>query len=592
MTTALTTLIHNQVSGYQGDPTYLLQILRKIQLLCGHIPENAIAQLADQLAISAPKIRALIEFYHFLHYRPRGQYDIYISDSIIDQMSGKKEITTYLCEQLDIKLNQPRADHLLTIANTPCTGMSDQGPAALINGRALPRLTRHRARQIVAKINAAIAVEAWPKAWFAVADNIQSQGILLNSQSQPGAAIKKALASSPLYSLAEIDKSNLRGCGGAGFKTAEKWKACRLSAEGERYVICNGDEGEPGTFKDRVLLTSYSEQLFEGMTLCAYVVGAQKGFIYLRYEYQYLYQKLNDALQTRREANLLGTHIVGSDLSFDIEIVIGAGSYVCGEESALIESLEGKRAIPRIRPPFPATHGYLGKPTVVNNVESFCYAALIIEKGADHFSNQGVPGFSGSKLLSISGDVEKAGIYEIPLGMPVKNILNLCGAKSVQAVQVGGPSGTLITPAEFNRAISFDDLNTGGAFMVFNHSRDLLENALNFTHFFKNESCGFCTPCRVGSKLLSELADKVAAGHGARLDIDSIKELNQVMKQISHCGLGQRAAEPLLQTLEKFPEYFTKRITDKEYQPSFDIERSIQRAREIVSLQSHQEGDQ
>jgi len=592
MTTALTTLIHNQVSGYQGDPTYLLQILRKIQLLCGHIPENAIAQLADQLAISAPKIRALIEFYHFLHYRPRGQYDIYISDSIIDQMSGKKEITTYLCEELDIKLNQPRVDHLLTIANTPCTGMSDQAPAALINGRALPRLTRKRVRQIVTKIQAGIAIEAWPEEWFAVADNIQSQGILLNSQSHPGAAIKKALASSPLDSLAEIDKSDLRGCGGAGFKTAQKWKACRLSEEGERYVICNGDEGEPGTFKDRVLLNSYSEQIIEGMTLCAYVVGAQKGFIYLRYEYQYLYQKLNDALQTRREANLLGDHILGRDLSFDIEIVIGAGSYVCGEESALIESLEGKRAIPRIRPPFPATQGYLGKPTVVNNVETFCYAALIIEKGADNFSAQGLSGFSGCKLLSISGDVEKAGIYEIPLGMPVKNILNLCGAKSVQAVQVGGPSGTLITPAEFNRAISFDDLNTGGAFMVFNHSRDLLENALNFTHFFKNESCGFCTPCRVGTKLICDLADKVAAGHGARLDIDSIKELNQVMKQMSHCGLGQRAAEPLLQTLEKFPEYFTKRITDKEYQPTFDIEKSIQRAKEIVSLQSHQEGDQ
>jgi len=593
-----TDFIHNQVKRYQGNPAYLLQILRNIQRLCTHIPENAIVLLATQLAISPPKIRALIEFYHFLHYRPRGQYDIYISDSIIDQMSGKNEIAAYLCEKLNIKLNQPSADNLLTIANTPCTGMSDQGPAALINGRALPRLTQKRVRQIVAKIQAGIAIEAWPKEWFAVADNIQSKGVLLNSPSHPGAAIKKALASSPLDSLAEIDKSGLRGCGGAGFKTAKKWKACRLNS-GEkkenapaRYVICNGDEGEPGTFKDRVLLNSYSEQLIEGMTLCAYVIGAQKGFIYLRYEYQYLYQKLNDALHKRREANLLGAHILGSDLSFDIEIFIGAGSYVCGEESALIESLEGKRAIPRIRPPFPATQGYLGNPTIVNNVESFCYAALIIEKGADNFSNQGVHGFSGCKLLSISGDVEKAGIYEIPLGIPVKSILNLCAAKSVQAVQVGGPSGTLITPTEFNRVISFDDLNTGGSFMVFNESRDLLENALNFTRFFMNESCGFCTPCRVGSKLLCELADKVAAGHGARLDIDSIKELNHVMKQMSHCGLGQRAAEPLLQTLEKFPEYFAKRITDKEYQPSFDVEKSIQRAKEIISIQNNQEGTQ
>ncbi len=303
-----------------------------------------------------------------------------------------------------------------------------------------------------------------------------------------------------------------------------------------------------------------------------------------------LYEKLNAALHKRREAQLLGLHILDSDLSFDIEIFMGAGSYVCGEESALIESLEGKRAIPRIRPPFPVTRGYLGKPTVINNVETFCYAALIIDKGADNFSAQGLSSFSGCKILSISGDVEKAGLYEIPLGLPVKSVLNLCGAKSVQAVQVGGPSGTLITASEFNRVISFGDLNSSGSFMVFNQDRDLLENALNFTHFFMKESCGFCTPCRVGTKLMWDLADKVAAGQGARLDLDSIKQLNHVMNEMSHCGLGQRAAEPLLQTLEKFPEYFVKRMTDKDYQPSFNVEESIQRAIDIVEIQGNQKG--
>ena len=588
MNKPLTTLIHNQVRGYRGNAAYLLQILRNIQFSCGHIPEDAIQQLSTELTISPPKIRALIEFYHFLHYRDRGHYDIYMSDSIIDHISGKNELSEYLCEKLQVKLNQPRADGIVTVANSSCTGMSDQGPAALINGLPLTRLSKKRIDQIVGKIEKNIAVKEWPKAWFAVADNIQSKGVLLNIETEPGAAIKKALTMDPHYTLAEIDKSALRGCGGAGFKTALKWKYCRLSEENERYVVCNADEGEPGTFKDRVLLNSYAEQLIEGMTICAYVIGARRGVIYLRYEYQHLYQKLNAALQKRREANLLGTRILGSGLSFDIEIFMGAGSYVCGEESALIESLEGKRAIPRIRPPFPVTRGYLDKPTVVNNVETFCYAALIIEKGADDFSAQGISGFSGCKILSISGDVEKAGIYEIPLGLPVKNILNLCGAKSVQAVQVGGPSGTLITPSEFNRVISFDDLNTGGSFMVFNQSRDLLENALNFTHFFMNESCGFCTPCRVGTKLMCDLADKVAAGQGARLDLDSIKQLNHVMNKMSHCGLGQRAAEPLLQTLEKFPEYFVKRMTDKDYQPSFNVEESIQRAIDIVEIQSNQ----
>ena len=583
----LTIFIHSQVRGYQGNAAYLLQILRNIQFSYGHIPEDAIQQLVTELTISPPKIWALIEFYHFLHYRPRGRYDIYLSDSIIDHMSGKDEITRYLCEKLNVTLNQPRADGLLTVADTSCTGMSDQGPAALVNGLALTRLSKKRIDAIVEKIESKTPVQAWPKAWFAVKDNIQSKGVLLNAETLPGAAIQKALATDPHEILGEIDKSALRGCGGAGFKTAVKWKSCLLSDDNERYVICNADEGEPGTFKDRVLLSRYAEQLIEGMTLCAYVIGAAKGIIYLRYEYQHLYKKLQKRLQKRRQAKLLGAHILGSGLSFDIEIFIGAGSYVCGEESALLESLEGKRGIPRIRPPFPVTHGYLNKPTVINNVETFCYAALIIEKGAENFAAQGIAGFSGCKILSISGDVEKAGIYEIPLGMQIKSVLNLCGAKSVQAVQVGGPAGTLITPSEFNRVISFDDLNTGGSIMVFNQSRDILENALNFTHFFMQESCGFCTPCRVGTKLMTDLADKVAAGHGARLDLDSIKQLNQVMNAMSHCGLGQRAAEPLLQTLEKFPEYFVKRMTDKEYQPSFDVEKSIQRAIDIVTIESN-----
>ncbi|HEY5715718.1 MAG TPA: NAD(P)H-dependent oxidoreductase subunit E [Psychromonas sp.] len=587
MNKPLAALIHEQVKTYRGDATYLLQILRNIQFSYSHIPEQAIQQLSSALTISIPKIRALIEFYYFLHYRPRGDYDIYLSDSIIDHMSGKNEITAYLCEKLNVELNQPRADGRVTVANTSCTGMSDHGPAALVNGFALTGLTRKRVDQIADKIEANIAVEEWPKAWFDVTDNIQSKGVLLNAETKPGEALKKALAADPHDSLAEIDKSGLRGCGGAGFKTAAKWKSCLLCADSERYVVCNADEGEPGTFKDRVLLNSYADQLIEGMTLCAYVIGAQKGVIYLRYEYLHLYKKLQETLQKRRAANLLGAHILNSELSFDIEIFMGAGSYVCGEESALLESLEGRRAIPRIRPPFPVTHGYLGKPTVINNVETFCYAALIIEKGAENFAAQGLAGFSGCKILSISGDVEKAGIYEIPLGLPVKNVLNLCGAQAVQAVQVGGPSGTLITPAEFNRVISFDDLNTGGSFMVFKQSRDILENALNFTHFFMHESCGFCTPCRVGTKLMCDLADKVATGQGARLDLDSIKQLNHVMNEMSHCGLGQRAARPLLETLEKFPEYFVKRMSDKEYQPSFDVEKSIQRAIDIVNIESN-----
>ena len=217
MDESLTELIHNQIKDYRGNAAYLLQILRNIQFSCGHIPEHAIALLSAELALSAPKIFALIEFYHFIHYQPRGQYDIYLSDSIIDHMSGKNELSEYFCKKLNVKLNQPTADGLLTVANTSCTGMSDQGPAALVNGLALTRLSKKRIDQIVEKIANNIAVKEWPKTWFTVADNIQSKGALLNIETEPGAAIKKALTMDPHYTLAEIEKSGLRGCGGAGF---------------------------------------------------------------------------------------------------------------------------------------------------------------------------------------------------------------------------------------------------------------------------------------------------------------------------------------------------------------------------------------
>ena len=347
-------------------------------------------------------------------------------------------------------------------------------------------------------------------------------------------------------------------------------------------MICNADEGEPGTFKDRALLNSFARTVIEGMTVCGLTIGASKGFIYLRHEYEFLRPRLQRRLERRRHSKLLGRNILGHQgINFDIEIVMGAGSYVCGEESALIESLEGKRGIPRIRPPFPVTHGYRGRPTVVNNVETFAYAAGVVANGPDFFTND--EAHLGWKLLSISGDCDAPGIYEISLGTTVGDVLKMCGAKDVLAVQVGGPGGVLLSPAEFDSKLSFDESNTGGSFIVFNNSRDMLDVALNFTRFFAHESCGFCTPCRVGTKLMQGMAEKIAAGHGARLDIEQMQRLNRLMTQASHCGLGQRAAVPILTTYEKFPEVFNRRMEDVEFKPAFDVDAAIERSRQIVA---------
>ena len=424
-------------------------------------------------------------------------------------------------------------------------------------------------------------LEKWPLDWFLIEDSIYRKGPLLDHSVVPGAAIQRALQLGRDLTLKELENSGLRGCGGAGFPTHVKWDLCRQSKRQQRFVVCNADEGEPGTFKDRALLHQYADTLLEGMTVCAVTIGANKGFIYLRHEYEFLRDSLQRRIDRRRDQGLLGRSILGHHgIHFDVEIYMGAGSYVCGEETALLESLEGKRGIPRVRPPFPVTHGYMRRPTVVNNVETLCYAARILEHSPSILDHDGnVPGW---KLLSISGDCESPGIYEVPLGTSIRDILEMCGATDVQAIQIGGPAGVLISPSEFDRATSFDDLNTAGSFIIFDRSRDLLETALNFTHFFAHESCGFCTPCRVGTKLIAQLADKVAEGHGARLDIEQMRRLNKLMTQASHCGLGQRAAVPILATHQKFPDCFARRMEDVEYKPAFDVEAAIQRSIEIV----------
>jgi [NiFe] hydrogenase diaphorase moiety large subunit len=380
-----------------------------------------------------------------------------------------------------------------------------------------------------------------------------------------------------------IAQSKLRGRGGAGFATGLKWRLCKEAAGDVRYVVCNADEGEPGTFKDRMLLQHQADKVFEGMTTCAFVIGARKGFLYLRGEYRYLLPHLQTVLAEQRCRGLLGKNILGRQgFEFDIDIVVGAGAYICGEESALIESLEGKPGIPRNRPPFPVTHGYQNQPTVVNNVETFVAAASIIARGSDWFKSVGTEESTGCKLLSISGDCTAPGIYEYPFGTTIQQILRECGAKNTLAVQIGGPAGTLIGEADFQRTIGFEDLSTGGSFIVFSDKRNILQVIQNFTSFFAHESCGFCTPCRIGTTLLKRSMDKIAANYGTHLDIHELKQVSELVKQFSHCGLGRTAANPVLDGLRSFPELFETRLTDQAYTPGFDLDSALNEARRLT----------
>ncbi len=564
---------------WNGNPHNLLQILIGLQQTFQHIPAAAIELLAEKLSLSFATIKGIISFYSFLHLEPRGSYDILFSDNIIDQMQGSRALATRLSE----RLGSTGLDGQISIDFTSCTGMGDQGPACLVNGHTIASLTPARIEQIALLIKRELPLEQWPHELFSIKGNIQRKDIQLSGNLTPGDAIGTTLRQGQENTLKQIETSGLRGRGGAGFSTATKWRFCREAEAKERVVVCNADEGEPGTFKDRLLLQFYPDRLFEGMTLCAAVIEAGKGFLYLRGEYLYLLEPLQKELGRRRAEGLLGKAILGdSDFNFDIEIHLGAGAYICGEESALIESLEGKRGIPRIRPPFPVTSGYLGYPTVVNNVETLVAAAMIVDKGADWFRSRGTESSTGTKLLSISGDCEQPGIYEYPFGVTIERVLADCGATGVQAVQVSGPAGELIPPSEFQRRISFEDLATGGSLMIFNQQRNLLETVSNFSAFFAHESCGFCTPCRVGTTLLVKRLEKVINSHATCKDLDNMEIIGTLMRETSHCGLGQTAANPILESMAKFPDLYRARLRSTSFEPAFDVDASLEEARRIT----------
>lgn len=571
------------LARHNHDANNLLQILCEIQEQHGYIPPDAVDHLITRLQIPRVKIEGMAAFYSFLHLQPHGEYRVLFSDNITDRMLGSPPLMEQMCRELWVEPGKVSEDGLVSVGTTSCTGMCDQGPALLVNNIAVTNLTAQRVGTICELIRKRVPLSSWPGEFFTVTDHIRRKDVLLGSELAPGAALAALLARGAGQTLDEIKISKLRGRGGAGFSTATKWETCRAAPREQHYVVCNADEGEPGTFKDRVLLSCCADTVIEGMTLCARIIGAQKGFIYLRGEYRYLLEHLHQVLQRRREHRLLGRDILGhADFDFDIDIHIGAGAYICGEESALIESLEGKRGTPRNRPPFPVTHGYLNQPTVVNNVETFAAASLIALHGGAWYAGIGTGTSSGTKLLSVSGDCAHPGIYEYPFGTTVAQVLADCGAKNTQAVQVSGPSGVCLAANEFERRIAFEDVPTAGAFMVFNRSRDMFEVARNFVHFFAHESCGFCTPCRVGTPLLRNMMDKLACGRGSPYDFAEIEKLNQLLRSMSHCGLGHSACNPVLDTIAKFRPAYDQRLLHKEYVPAFDLDYALSQARRMT----------
>lgn len=590
-----------QICADRGnDRGRMMDIVRAVQEKFGCVSGEAMNQIAEHVSVHRVEVESVVSFYTFLSTRPKGKVVIRLCDDVIDEMKGSRRVGKALRDELGIDFGETTEDGKISLEYTPCIGMCDQAPAALINDTIVTYMSPDSVKRIVKNLREdpdpqklvsrfGDGNNAHDLMRSMVHNNIRQEGPVVFADLAPGEAIKKAVAMSPVEVIRDVKTARLRGRGGAGFPTGMKWDFTRAAEGDKKFVICNADEGEPGTFKDRVILTEKADLLFEGMTIGGYAVGADTGILYLRAEYAYMRAFLEAELAKRREANLLGNNIAGKEgFNFDIRIQMGAGAYICGEETALISSCEGLRGDPKNRPPFPAQKGYQAYPTTVNNVETFCCVARILDKGPGWFAQIGSQGSPGTKLLSISGDCHRPGVYEVPFGIKLSEVLELCGAENTAAVQMGGPSGTMVCSGDFERTVCYDDLATGGAVMIFNAERNVLKIVRKFLEFFIEESCGYCTPCRVGNVLLKERIDRILAGKGEPGDLDYLQQLGETIKIASRCGLGQTSANPVLTTLANFRSQYESLVKEPVdgMQSSFDIHAALGQAENIAGRES------
>ena len=541
------------VERHGAERTSLIPILQDIKKEHREITDEAMQVVADLLDIHPVEVYSVATFYAFLHGAPEGRFVVRLCGTLACDFAGKTAVAEALRTALGIEFGATTDDGVFTLEWASCVGMCDQGPAMLVNDKVLTRVTPAKVAEIVAEYRAKGADETRQ-------DIVTARNELTYAGIEPDAGLKAALALSRGDIVDTVSAAALKGRGGAGFPTGMKWNFCAAEKSAHKYIICNADEGEPGTFKDRVILRDFPDLVFEGMTIGGRAIGADMGIVYLRAEYAYLRAHLNEVIQRRRQAGLLGKNVGGiAGFDFDIVLARGAGAYVCGEETALIESLEGFRGEPRNRPPFPAVAGFLNHPTTVNNVETLASVACIFAKGTDWFKSFGTDKSTGYKLFSISGDCEKPGVYEFPWGITVADLLKEVGGAGAKAVQIGGASGVCVPAADFARRLAFEDFPTGGSVIVIGAQRDLLDVAENFLEFFVEESCGQCNPCRLGNPKLLEGVELLKQGTCSAEHLADLKALGATMQVAAKCGLGQTSPSAFLSIVGAFADDVTTR---------------------------------
>jgi len=538
----------------------LLPALHEAQRIYGWLSEPVAAEIARSLNVPLVDVHGVIEFYTLFYNEPVGKRIIRVC---VDPACGLKNadgVLHHLCSHHGIQPGQTTPDGSVTIESSPCLGLCDQAPAALVNDQAETNIDLESNSYELGR----------PKSLVGASLRLLTVNCGHGTTPLPlhgeYAGLKQALTMKPEEVVAQVKASGLVGRGGAAFPTGIKWEGAAQAGGSPKYVVCNADESEPGTFKDRVLLLDDPHSVIEGMLIAGYAIGASKGYIYLRGEYPYIVPALKNALAEAMDGGYLGRNILNSGFSFEIEIRLGAGAYICGEETALFESIEGKRGFPRVKPPFPTTFGVFGKPTVINNVETLFNVPLILSRGVEEYRRIGTEKSPGSKLFCVSGDVTQPAVYEVPFGITLRDLLDLAGGmaggKRLRAVLFGGAAGAFATAKHLDVRLTFEDLRAAGlplgsgVVMVFDESRDLRDVLQRLGHFFAHESCGKCYPCQMGTQRQKEILDRIADGRILPGDLERLQDVGWTMTDASLCGLGQTAAAAVLSAIKLWPSLF------------------------------------
>jgi NADH:ubiquinone oxidoreductase subunit F (NADH-binding)/NADH:ubiquinone oxidoreductase subunit E len=539
--------------------------LRAIQRDFGYLPADQLKALAGKIRVPVSQIHAVASFYPHFHLSPPPKVDVRVCADMSCHLRGGDQVRSALdsaFQGTDVKE--------VSIRDVSCLGRCDQAPALMVNDTIYAHAS---GRDAVTMAQDVLSGKPLPTNHH----NQERMPVVSDPYKGTGeyAVVRRLVESRDFLGIiAALKAAGLRGMGGAGFPTSSKWEIVRNAPATPKYIVCNADESEPGTIKDRGIMENVPYLVIEGMITAGLVTGARKGILYIRHEYEHPKEVLQQEIDRCYKQGLLGNRILGSDLAFDLEIFVSPGGYICGEESALLEAIEGKRAEPRNKPPFPVINGLWNQPTVINNVETFCLATVILGRGADWFKGQGKNGSVGVKFVGISGDVVRPGIFEVPMGTTYGDLINenaggVPGGKKLLAFAPSGPSSGYLPasmtnlPLDWNAVAAAGSMVGSGAIVVCAEGRCMLDMALNATRFYRNESCGKCVPCRVGSQKMVEMLKGWTEGRSAKEDMQVMDELSLAMRQASICGLGQVVPVPIASVMKHFPGVVEEHIVNR-----------------------------